>query len=139
MTDYDGDQAIGNMTLDEVAANDMEMAKDAIKNSKKYAFHTPEKAVRFVGACIGGTLVYLGIPLADKMKPKMLDRIQKQKKIVIEKRDGYQDDDVWRNGLYIYQKDILVAFISTIFKPKKVGFLIAPENQWFVITNAKVS
>jgi hypothetical protein len=138
MSDYKGDQTIGEMTLDEVSENDQAMMDDAIKNSNRFAFESPEKAVRFVGGCIGATLIHLGIPLAHKMDPKMLDTVQESRGIVIEKRQYPPDQDVWKSGIYIYKKDILAAFISEIFVPKKSGVLVNPENVWMVITNAKV-
>ena len=51
-----------NMTLEEIAANDLEMTKDAIKNANKYHFgNDTKKAVNFVRECLGKTLVRLGV------------------------------------------------------------------------------
>ncbi len=142
MTGYDGDQTIGEMTLDEVAENDLEMLKDAIKNAKRYMFTNPEAAVKFVGRCIVSTLDYLGIPGAYNISGKMLDRIQKTKKIKIERRSDYQGDDVWRNGFYIYQRDLLVAFISEVLANRK-SVLWTPRvqgaDQFYVVTNARLN
>ena len=134
------DKTIGEMTLDEAAANDAEMFHDTIRNAKKYTFIDPKVAIKFVGACIGGTLDYLGIGGSSNIPPKMLDRIQEAKGIVIEHRTNHSGDDVWKNGIYIFQKDILVAFVSDIFAPKRESFLMMTPiiNQWVVFTNARV-
>ena len=140
MTDYKGDQTIGNMTLDEVAANDAEMVADIIKHSKRYAFHTQDKAAAFVMACIGAALQYLGVPVSHGMDERFLDRIQETKQIRIETRERYEGAEDWKNGLYIYKKDILVAFISAIIAPVKTKFVLTRNRSsyWAVVTNVKV-
>lgn len=140
MTDYKGDQTIGNMTLDEVAANDAEMVRDIIKQSKRYAFYTQDKAAAFLMNCIGAALQYLGVPVTEGINPKFLDRIQETKQIRIETRERYEGAEEWKNGLYIYQKDILVAFISAIMAPVKSKFVLTQKhrNHWAVVTNVKV-
>ena len=138
MSDYDGDQTIGAMTLDEAAENDHEMFRDAVKNTDKYTFMNANHAVKFVAQCIGETLEHLGIKGAYNISDKMLDRLQKTKQIKVERRGHYDGDDVWRNGLYIYQKDILVSFISDIMAPKKSVFLVNMQSDLFyVITNVR--
>jgi hypothetical protein len=137
-TDYKGDKTIGNMTLDEAALNDAEMFKDTIKNAKRYTFTDPKVAIKFVGACIGGTLEYVGIPASYNIPPKMLDRIQKTKGIVIEHRTNHSGDDIWKNGIYIFKKDLLVVFVSDIFAPKEFAVMTPIMTQWVVFTNARV-
>ena len=134
------DKTIGEMTLDEAAANDAEMFKAQIKNAKKYTFTDPKVAIKFVGACIGGTLDYLGIGGSYNIPPKMLDRIQESKGIIIEHRTNHSGDDIWKNGIYIFQKDILATFISDVFAPKSASSLMPTPimNQWVVFTNARV-
>jgi hypothetical protein len=140
MSDYKGDSVIGNMTLDEVAANDAEMVAEIIKNSKRYAFYTEDKAAAFVMSCIGAALEYLGINVRSGIDPKFLDRIQETKQIHIETREKYEAPEDWKNGLYIYKKDILVAFISAIQAPVKSQFILSRKHSehWCVVTNVKV-
>ena len=133
------DSVIQSMTIDESAANDKEMFAVTIRNAKAYGFNDPKKAVSFVGACIGGSLEYLGIPFALGLTPDQLDAVQDEKGIGIEKRSHYHGPDAWKNGMYIYSKDIMVAFISDIFTPKATPAVLMPAlAQFVVITNARV-
>lgn len=128
-----------NMTLDEIAANDLEMTKEAIKNANKYSFNDPKKAVQFIGVCIKNTLKHLGIKNFEKMNYNMLKRVQKTNKIKIEKRMHYKGDDEWRCGIYIYKAGELVAFISDVLKPYQSPILLHPvKKECYVITNARV-
>lgn len=128
-----------NLTLDEIADNDLEMTKDAVKNAKRYTFWNPQEAIRFMGRAIGDTLVYLGIENSLKMTPQMLDRIEKTYKIKIERRNRYKDPETWRNGIYIYKDGVIVAFISEVFTPKISPLAISQRpDRWYVITNAKL-
>lgn len=136
---------LDNYTLDEIAANDLEMLRDAIKNAYKYKFYDLKKAMKFVGACVRETLIALGLPNFERIPKKLLAKIQKQKKIRVEHRTRYKGENLWRCGIYIYKDDVLVAFISEIMVPEKNQSLIsipfAPINnrqEFHVITNAKV-
>ena len=134
-----GDSVIGNLTLDEAAENDMAMLKDAEKNAKRYIFDDPKKAIRFVAHCYLRTLGRIGVVGAENIDDKMLARIFKTKHIKIEHRDRYKGDDLWRNGIYIYRRDLLVTFISDIRQVRGSKFLIQPITpQWSIVTNAKV-
>ena len=133
-----------NMTLDEIAANDLEMAKDAIKNAKKFTFYNPRAAIRFTGECVKATLIRMGLPNFEKIPQKLLKKIQKEKKIKVEHRARYQGENFWRNGIYIYKDDILVAFISEVLVPNQKPRLISlpgrptlGQQEYHVITNAR--
>lgn len=135
MADYQKD-----MTLDEIAANDLEMTKDAIKNANRYRFGNMVHAANFSAQCLKSTLEYLGIKNPMDMTGKALDRMQKKQRIKIERRNNYKGKDKWRCGWYVYKKDVLVAFISEVLKTKRHPLLINPINQeWHVITNARVA
>jgi len=138
-SEYQGDQTIGNMTLEEVGLHDSEMFNAVIKNAKRYTFVDPNTAIKFVSGCIGATLDYLGIGRATQLPVKVLDEIQRQKGIVIEHRKHFTGEDVWKNGIYIYKKDIMVSFISDIFAPTQNPILVNPVmEQWIVFTNARI-
>lgn len=127
-----------NMTLDEIAEYDREMADDAVKNSHKYTFFDKRHALLFLGACIRGTLEYLGIKNPEKLNDKMLERLQETKQIRVERRKHHKGFDAWRNGFYLYQRDVLVAFISEVMEEKGSPLLIRPtRDKYYVFTNAR--
>jgi len=141
-----------NMTLDEIAENDLEMSMDAIKDANKYGFgNNREKAFLFVRHCMDNTLRRLGIFMrvpkteeARKEYAKKLDRVMTEKKIRIENRNRYTGADIWRCGIYIYRNDELVAFISDILTENRTEVdpvtmkLMKQDIGCFVITNARV-
>lgn len=144
-----------NMTIDDIAANDMEMLKDAIKNASRYHFG-PEmnKALRFVQDCVARTFRRLGMtnpqpppncnsPEARIRFAAKLDREMREKGVKIERRNQYKGPDQWRCGIYIYQRGELVAFISDIFTEKRTEFdrenlkITGESIGYMVITNAR--
>ena len=145
-----------NLTLDEIAANDLEMVKYAIKNAKKYNFGKDmKKAVNFVRMCLGKTLVSLGIPHpqpppnvnsyeAKVRHAAKLDKAMREKQVKVEHRNKYRGNDMWRCGLYVYLRDELVAFISDVLTVRQTEYdpisqKIGNENVGFiVITNAQL-
>ena len=141
MTDYDGDQTIGNMTLDEAAENDAEMVADAIRNADRYFFKNSQKAQMFVAYCLSRTLESLGFESPERIhsQKKQFDRWLKKKGVKIEPRTHYEGEDDWRNGLYVYHRDILVAFISKVMPFKRYPYLVnGSVDEWIVVTNAKL-
>ena len=145
-----------NMTLDEIAANDLEMVKDAIKNAKKYSFgHDAKKAANFVRHCLARTLVGLGLPHpqpppnvnsyeARIRHAAKIDKAMREKQVKVEHRNKYRGNDMWRCGLYVYLRDELVAFISDVLTVRQTEYdpisqKIGNENVGFiVITNAQL-
>jgi len=150
------DTFIKNMTLDEIAANDLEMVKEAIKSAKKYSFGKDmKKAVNFVRHCLGRTFVNLGMPHpapppnANSPEAKIrhaakLDKAMREKQVRIEHRNKYRGNDAWRCGIYVYQRDELVCFISDVLTQRKTEFdpisqKIGNESVGFiVVTNANL-
>lgn len=125
------------LTLDEMADNDLEMVKDAVKNCKRYRFNNPDAAAKFHFVAVDATLKYIGLDVLSNMSPGHLDNVMARDGIRIEDRQNYKGDDQWRNGLYIYKKGELVAFISSIVHNKPSPFAINRREDWFVFTNAK--
>lgn len=129
-----------NLTLDEVAENDQEMHKEAIKNARRYFFKNAWSAQAFVGKCIEVTLKRLGCVVIQGMPAGRLQGLMDEKKIQIENRNGmysFDNDDFWRNGLYIFKAGELVAFISVPMQRAPGKFDIDQKTGIFVITNAK--
>jgi hypothetical protein len=147
---------IEKLTLDEIADNDLEMTRDAIKNASKHHFgHDMNKAVAFIREALGKTLVHLGVshpapPGNSRSREAMMrhaakiDREMKERQIRIEHRNNYKGDDMWRCGLYIYQRDELVTFISDVLTQRRtevdpISMKIGKETQgYLVITNARL-
>ena len=145
-----------NLTLDEIAANDLEMVKYAIKNAKKYNFGKDmKKAVNFVRMCLGKTLVSLGIPHpqpppnvnsyeAKVRHAAKLDKAMREKQVRVEHRNKYRGNDAWRCGIYVYQRDELVCFISDVLTQRSTEFdpiaqkIGREEIGFIVITNANL-
>lgn len=131
-----------NLTLAEVGANDLEMAKDAIKNAVKVSFYSRKEALAFQAAATRATIDRTGITIRPGMSAKEADAQQKWHNVQIEGRRGYRGDDMWRNGNYVFQKGELVAFISNVFYSKNnrtaAGVIIGDTKPFFVITNAKM-
>ena len=145
-----------NMTLEEIQANDLEMTRDAIKNAKKYGFGPDaKKAANFVRHCLARTLVGLGMThpapppnvnsqLAKIRHAAKLDKEMREKQIRIENRNKYKGNDAWRCGLYVYQRDELVTFISDVLTQRSTEFdpiaqkIGREEIGFIVITNANL-
>ena len=154
--DMDKKTYADNLTLDELQSNDIEMLRDAIKNAKKYSFgHDAKKAANFVRHCLARTLVGLGMshpappPNVNSLLAKIrhaakLDKEMREKQIRIENRNKYKGNDAWRCGIYIYQRDELVCFISDVLTMRQTEFdpisqKIGNERIGFiVITNARL-
>ena len=145
-----------NLTIDEIASNDLEMVKDAIKNAKKYSFGKDmKKAANFVRHCLARTLVSLGLPHpapppnvnsyeAKVRHAAKLDKAMREKQVKVEHRNKYRGNDMWRCGLYIYQRDELVTFISDVLTQRSTEFdpiaqkIGREEIGFIVITNAQL-
>ncbi len=140
------------LTLAEIGANDVEMVKDAIKNAHKYRFgEDKRKAMEFVKTAMDAVMKHLGIninppssPQAIKLYTQALELAMEAKQIKIEHRNQYRGSENWRCGVYIYQRDELVTFISDIFTERRteidpISMKITKEDCGFiVITNARM-
>ena len=135
MTDYRD-----NMTLGEMADNDLEMAKVNIKNAKRVRFFKPETAFAFQADCVKATLDRLGLDISPLTHPKIAQRRMDAKNVRVETREKYKGENQWRCGIYIYQNGELVTFVSSVFLDEsgdKSPFEVNREDEWFVYTNAK--
>lgn len=140
------------MTLDEIAANDVEMAKDAIKNASRYVFGSDMvKAMLFIRNSVDKTLARLGLhinvpstPEGKRLYAVALDKDMETKKVRIEHRNHYLGSEVWRCGIYIFQRDELVAFISDILTVRRTDVdrktmrMMNESTTYMVITNARL-
>ncbi len=70
----------------------------------------------------------------------MADMLMKRHRAKIESRVKYKtQEDSWKNGIYVFKRDELVAFISQMFVYKPGKFKIDQNRYIAVITNALVS
>lgn len=152
MDDKDRATFADKMTLDEIAENDVEMTRDAIKNANRYHFGKDQrKAMLFVRHCIDATLRHLGIKInppatfaARNEYAKAIDRAMEEKQIRIESRNNYRGSEAWRCGVYIYQRDELVAFVSDILTERRteldsISLKIGKESVgYMVVSNARL-
>ena len=145
-----------NLTIDEIASNDLEMTKEAIKKAKKHNFGKDmKKAVAFIKLCLGRTLVSLGLPHpqpppnvnsyeARIRHAAKIDKAMREKQVKVEHRNKYRGNDMWRCGLYIYQRGELVTFISDVLTQRSTEFdpiaqkIGREEIGFIVITNANL-
>lgn len=141
-----------NMTIDEIQENDLEMTRDAIKNANKYHFGSNKiAALHFIKKAMDNTLRFLGVvvsvpnsPAARLRYEKGLDKMLNDKQIRIENRTQYRGQDAWRCGLYIYQRDELVAFVSTVLTERRDSVnpitmkIVKSDIGYMVITNARM-
>src|SRR4030067_2553349 len=129
-----------HMTLGEIAEYDMEMTKDAIKNAKEYRFDSPKKAIMFLGESVKNTMAFLGVPPPYNINShahNVFDDLQTKKNIRIERRKRYEGAHLWRNGLYIYQDDVLVAFIGEPLVGGAPPLMPFTRPGFVVVTNAR--
>ena len=136
-----------NMTLDEIHDYDNEMVDEAIKGAKNYNFKNLASCIKFMGLSVDATLRYLGVRLngssndsnTDKqLRALKIDRLFKKHDIRIERRRHYRKGERWRNGLYIYKKDVLVSYTSEPIEMIPNKFAIEQSKSYSIITNAKV-
>ena len=128
-----------NMILSEIHDYDNEMVNVAIKGAKKYHFGQDfQKSVEFMGTATKATMMYLGINVTPDMSENDVERLFDKKEIKIEQRKHYRHNDVWRNGIYVYKKDVLVAFVSQPLAETPSNLSIYQDPSFTVVTNAKV-
>ena len=141
-----------NMMLEEITSNDDDMVRDAINNANKYRFMKPGKAVQFVGLCLKASMEFIGYKnmqkvadIYEKATIAMIKHIidpqihQLTDEIRVEYRGN--NNEIWRNGIYIYKDDVLVAFIGSIMKEVPHFLLNYRADQQFgyiVVTNARI-
>jgi len=135
-----------SMTLGEIGKNDLAMAEDAVDSAKQYKFgNNLAKAMRFMAACVDASLHYCGVhvPLiADSVaeRANALDRQMNTKGVKVERRKHHKGGEGWRNGIYIYKDDVVVAFISEPVAVRPTTHLVigVGKPEYAVVTNAKV-
>ena len=135
------------MTLDEVGENDQNMFNDLEKSFKNYNFgQNIQAAITFMGMALDGVLRYCGVhvpklntksAVAQKLHANSIDRALNSNDVKIERRkDRYKGNDAWKNGLYVYKKDVLVGFVSEPLTITPNRFAVNQAKSFSIITNS---
>ena len=131
------------MTFDEVILNDEEMAKYAVKNSKRYGFTKTNRAQAFVGRCVQMSLNHCGLMVVKGTPEIIIQKKMDEAKIQIESRiedpwgrSFYKDENSWRNGIYIFKNGELAFFIGVPVAEVPSQFALDRTIKLTVVTNA---
>ena len=103
-------------TLDQIKADDITQLEDLIKKAKDYWFSDIRRAMQFQGEMLFKKLDSLNVHVKEGMHPKMVEQQQNAQGVQVENRRNTEE---WRKGIYVYQHDVLVAWISQIEALKK--------------------
>ena len=159
-------------TLDEVREHDIDNLIHIYKDCLWHSFMTTTETQNFVNACISKAIEKCGIQLKRKLLIGRGQKIRIDENIELEWRDRYRDgphdchncssagltgkgicpkckgsgkvdeENSWRNGIYVYYKNEIVAFISEISQFRFKGVIVQPglprEGSYMVYTNMKV-
>ena len=106
-------------TLDQIKADDITQLEDLIKKAKDYWFSDIRRAMQFQGEMLFKKLASLKVHVKEGIDPKFVDQQKKAHGVDIENRRYQDEQDLWRNGIYVYQHGVLVAWISQVEAMKK--------------------
>jgi len=132
---------VDKLTLDEIAKNDDDMTREAIKNANRYHFKRYEAANAFTtNAFILCMRKIGGVIEKDKQSGHFFSPDRRTR---VEQRDRYQGQDLWRNGIYIYRDDVLAYFIGKpqLFMGSASAIIRIPPQAlaYWVVTNAPLN
>lgn len=106
-------------TLDQIKADDITQLEDLIKKAKDYWFSDMRRAMQFQGEMLFQKLASLKVHIKEGMHEEFADAQLKAQHVEINNRRYQDEQDLWRNGIYVYQHGVLVAWISQIEAIKK--------------------
>ena len=126
-----------NRYLGDLPAIDGDQREQRWKQSKEYKFDSVAEASRFMNASVLAAFNGIGLdpgkPGTDaRFMERRLERQLKKKQIRIEHDQQWVHKENWKCGTYVYKRDELCYFISTVFRHGKF------DPHWRVITNVKV-
>jgi hypothetical protein len=122
-------------TLDQIKADDIGQLEDILKQAKEHWFNDVRHAMHFQGEMLFKELRRHGVTVREGMDWRLVDRQLNAQHVRVENRDYEQEEDKWREGIYIYKHDELIAWIQKIQAVKKSILNIYPE--YLVKTNVK--
>jgi len=106
-------------TLDQIKADDITQLEDLIKKAKDYWFSDIRRAMQFQGEMLFQKLASLKVHIKEGMHEEFADAQLKAQQVEINNRRYQDEHDLWRNGIYVYQHGVLVAWISQVEAIKK--------------------
>lgn len=119
-----------NRTLGEIKADDIANLEDVIhKQCKEHLFPDGTTAAEFVGQCLFTRLRKLGVKVNGRVDERFVDRMLKKHNVKVENRRYEEEEDKWREGIYIYKDNEIVGFISQPTPLRSEGnvFLLSPK------------
>ena len=120
-----------NRTLGEIKADDIANLEYIIhKECKERLFRNGTKAAEFVGQCLFARLRKLGVKVDERVDERFVDRMLRKCNIKVENRRYDEEEDKWREGIYVYKDNEIVGFIS---QPKPI------KSKWLFFLTPKVS
>lgn len=121
---------VDNRTLGEIKAADVENLEYIIqKQCKEYLFDSGTKAAEFVGKCLFKRLRKLGVKVDGQIDDRFVDAMLKKHNVKVENRRYDQEDEKWKDGIYVYKDGEIVGFISQPRPQRSEGtvFLLSPQ------------
>jgi len=99
--------------VDELKAYDVDMLEHNLdRNAKDHTAKTPIEAFGIVRDLLDKTLKKAGVDISEDSTEAAVDSLLEKTNVKVEHRSHYQEDDTWRNGVYIYKGMDLLGFIS---------------------------
>ena len=118
---FQGEHAMSgdNRTLDEIKADDIGQLEDLLKKAKEYWFTDVRHALQFQGEMLFKELKRHKVNVNEKMDGRMVERQLSKQKMKVENRAYPEEENKWREGIYVYKNDEIIVWISKIEAIKK--------------------
>jgi len=99
--------------VDELKDYDIDMLEHNLgRNSRDYKANNMKDAIDIIRGLLGKTLNKAGVVFSSNSSAESVDKQLKETNVKVEHRSHYQENDVWRNGIYVYKGMDLMGFIS---------------------------
>ncbi len=99
--------------VSELKAYDIDMLEHNLdKNAEDHKAKSPKEAFDIIQQLLDKTLKRAGVNISEDSSADVVDSLLKKTNVKVEHRSHYQEDDTWRNGVYIYKGMDLMGFIS---------------------------
>ena len=159
-------------TLDEIREHDIDNLAHIYKDCLWHSFTGTTKTQEFVNACISRAVEKCGITLSRKLALARGNKVKLTGNIDLEWRSKYRDgphdchncsgagstgkgtcpkcqgsgkveeENTWRNGIYVYYKNEIMAFVSEVRRFYLNGVIVRPglprDGSYMVCTNMGV-
>lgn len=111
-------------TLDDIKHRDiLNLEVFLNKKGRLYRkFQTSKDASEFQGRRLEMILVFMGVNFQRGLRDQeYFDNIFKEKNIKIENRIYEEEDDEWRSGIYVYNRNEIAGFVGyPVFNPERI-------------------